>query len=162
MSTKNNQNLKFPSDQTRRRLYTAAVAFRELSPWKWMWDSNMIAVCDPTGEEIGYCVVLGRNGEFFGLEVCLGEEGFEGFAQIQSGIIHPEDWEALHTKNCLLGSFEDRKYLDKNDLEIIRRLELTFHGKDSWPKFRHYEPGLFPWHISEEQAVFLIHCLERL
>lgn len=121
----------------------------------------MIAVRNPAEDEVGYCVVLGRNGEFFGLEVCLGEEGLEGFAQIQSGMIHPEDPEALHTKNCLLASFEDRKYLDKNDLEVIKRLGETFRGKDSWPKFRHYEPGSFPWHISQDQAEFLAHCLEQ-
>lgn len=161
MPAKSDQNLKSPSDQTWRRLYAAATAFKDLSPWEWMWDSDMLAVRDPSGNEVGYCVALGRNGEFFGLEVCLGEEGLEGFAQIQSGMIHPEDLEVLHTKNCLLTSFEDRKYLDKNDLKIIKRLGLTFRGKDSWPKFRHYEPGLFPWYISEDQAVFLTRCLEQ-
>lgn len=151
----------FPLDETWRRLYATATSFKNLSPWQWMWDSDMIGVRNPAGDEAGYCVVLGRNGEFFGLEVCLGEEGLEGFAQIQSGMIRPEDMEVLHTKNCLLVSFEDRKYFDKTDLEVIKRLGLTFRGKDGWPKFRHYEPGFFPWHISQDQAEFLAHCLEQ-
>ena len=60
-----------------------------------------------------------------------------------------------------MASFEDRKYLDKHDLAVIKRLGLTFRGRDSWPKFRHYEPGFFPWHISDSQAVFLTHCFEQ-
>ena len=95
----------FPSDETWHRLHAAATAFRNLAPWEWMWDADMIAVRSPAGDEAGYCVVLGRNGEFFGLEVCLGEDGLEGFAQIQSGMIHPEDPEALHTKPMLLRCF---------------------------------------------------------
>jgi len=62
----------------------------------------MAAVRDPAGEDIGYCLVLGRNEEFFGLEVALGQEGLEGVIKIQSGMIDPEDIENLHTKNWVL------------------------------------------------------------
>lgn len=151
-----------PSNETWKKLYAVAGQFKALAPWQWMWDSDMVAVRDPAGNEVGYCIVLGRNGEFFGLDVCLGEEGLEGYARMQAGMIEPDDIEALHSKDCLLVSFEDRKYLDKNDLKIIKELGLTFRGRDEWPKFRRYEPGFFPWYISEDQAIFLTHCLEQM
>ena len=146
-----------PSNETWQKLYAAAGQFKSLAPWEWMWDSDMVAVQDSAGNEVGYCVVLGRNGEFFGLDVSLGEEGLEGYARMQAGMIEPDDMDALHTKNCLLVSFEDKKYLDKNDLKIIKKLGLTFRGRDAWSKFRHYEPGFFPWYVSEDQAIFLTH-----
>jgi len=150
------------SKKTLHELYIAAIQFKSVAPWRWMWDSNVICVQNPAGDEDGYCVVLGRNGEFFGLDVCLGEEGLEDYFQMQSRIISPDDMDAVHTKNCLLASFEDRKYLEKEDLKAIKEVGLTFRGRDAWPKFRRYEPGFFPWYISEAQAIFLTHCLQQV
>lgn len=155
--------LRPPSLEVWRGLYETAITFNDMAPWQWMWDADVVAVrSELVWPETGYCAVLGRNKSFYGFEVCHGEDGFEGFRRIQSGDIHERSPDLLYAKNCLLASFEDKRYLDKKDLAVIKNLGLSFRGKDSWPLFRHYEPGFFPWYISEVQAKFLIICLEQI
>jgi len=158
----NTTRLKQPSKETWQKLYVAAIQFKSVASWQWMWDSDVVCVQNPAGDEEGYCVVLGRNKEFFGLDVCLGEEGLEGYIRLQEGMVPPDAMDAIHIKNCLLVSFDDRKDLEKEDFKVIKELGLTFCGRDAWPKFRRYEPGFFPWYVSEAQAIFLTHCLQQV
>lgn len=151
-----------PTLQEWRALYEAAIHFKQMAPWDWMWDTDIFGVKNPVDGEIGYCCVLGRKGEFFGLAVYLGTEGLEGYLKVQLGIIKGKEDDALHSiKKCLLTSFEDKRYLRKPDLNIIKNLGLEFNGRFSWPLFRSYRAGYFPWYLTKEEAVFLTLCLER-
>jgi hypothetical protein len=72
----------------------------------------------------------------------------------------PEE-EVLSTGKCLVASFEDRKSLEKQDHEVIKRLGLKFRGAKSWPLFRSYEPGYYPWHLDQPQVHFLTLALRQ-
>lgn len=150
-----------PSLEEWRGLYKSAIEFEEIAPWNWMWDSDLFGVQNPQGGEIGYCCVLGRAGEVFGLAVFLGTEGLKGYLGTQEGNVESEDDDLLYTKKCLLVSFEEKQDLQKADLEVIKELELEFKGKNAWPLFRSYQPGYHPWYLTNGEAKFLKICLQQ-
>jgi len=152
---------KLPSIQEWKDLYRAAIKFKKLKPWEWMWDSDIFGVKNPATGEIGYCCVMGRAGEHFALGVYLGTDGLEGLLKIQSGEIVPGDEEGLFLQKCLMASFEDRKIIDKQDYEVIRILGLRFRGQNAWPLFRSYLPGHLPWYLNRGEAKFLTVVLQQ-
>jgi hypothetical protein len=148
-----------PSLQEWHALYRASVDFWQIQPWHWVDDTDLFGVKNPEDGEIGYCCVVGALGEFLGLVVYLGAEGLESYLKIQKGESPEED--VLSTTKCLVASFEDRKFLQKPDHEVIKRLGLKFRGAKSWPLFRSYEPEYYPWYLNQLQARFLTHALQQ-
>jgi hypothetical protein len=151
-----------PSLQEWQVLYQAAVEFRDLAPWEWMYDSDLFGVQNPASGEIGYCCVMGNLGEHFALGVYLGSEGLAGYRKIESGELYPPDATALlHYQKCLMASFEDRAYLDRQDLGQIKMLGLKFRGRSAWPLFRSYRPDYHPWFVTADETRFLSLALEQ-
>ena len=148
-----------PSLQEWNTLYRAVLDFWQIKPWHWVDDTDLFGVKNPEDGEIGYCCVVGALGEFLGLVVYLGAEGLESYLKIQASETPEED--LLSTAKCLVASFEDRKFLQKADHEVIKRLGLKFRGAKSWPLFRSYEPGCYPWYLNQPQVRFLTHALQQ-
>jgi len=149
------------SPQEWGNLYTAAIEFKKIEPWQWMDDTDLLGVQNPENGEIGYCCVLGALGEFYGLAVYLGTEGLNVELRIHSGEIRPEDREVTYIQKCLLASFADRKYLQKEDLDVIKQLGLKFRGPSSWPSFRSYQPGYYPWYLDRKEVAFFTLVLQQ-
>ncbi|HNP71104.1 MAG TPA: hypothetical protein PLO33_16250 [Kouleothrix sp.] len=152
-----------PSTEEWRALFQAAVAFKAVAPWEWMYDSDLFGVQNPEDGEVGYCCVMGNLGEHFALGVYRGTEGLAGYMALQSGALGPEPnpLDVIFSQKCLMASFEDRAYLDKRDLGVIKQLELKFRGRSAWPQFRSHDPGLLPWYITAADARFLALALEQ-
>ena len=148
-----------PSLQEWQMLYRAAIDFWQIQPWHWVNDTDLFGVKNPENDEIGYCCVVGALGEFLGLVVYFGAEGLESYLKIQMSESPEED--VLSTAKCLVASFGDRKFLQKPDHELIKRLGLKFRGAKSWPLFRGYEPGYYPWYLDRPQVRFLTHALQQ-
>jgi len=161
MKKETQEKIVFPSLEDWKNLYDRALEFKEIAPWNWMWDTDIFGVQNLVNGEIGYCCVLGRLKEFFGLAVYLGFEGLQGYLKESSEDFDLNDLDTLHIKKCLLLSFENRNYLSKDDLSVINQLGLKFLGKNSWPQFRSYRPGYFPWKLTKEEAVYMTICLEQ-
>ncbi|MEO0293612.1 MAG: hypothetical protein ABIN61_05255 [candidate division WOR-3 bacterium] len=143
------------------KLYTAAVDFRDIECWNWMFDTDLFGVQDPETKEIGYCSVLGNLGEFFSLNVYLGEEGLKSYLKMLTQEEASFDSEILYVQDCLVASFVNKEVLHKKDLEVIERLELKFQGENQWPIFRRYKPGFYPWFLTKEEVRFLTIMLEQ-
>ncbi len=150
-----------PSLQEWKDLYGAAEEFKKIRCWNWMLDSDVFGVKNPANGEIGYCCVMGRLGEYFGLAAYLGTEGLKGYLKLQSGEIPGSDIEKLMLQKCLMASFEDRARLQKPDLEVIKKLGLKFRGRNEWPLFRSFLPGYQPWYLTGEEARFLTFILQQ-
>lgn len=144
-----------------KALYSAAVKFKEAGCWDWMYDSDIFGIKTLESDEIGYCCIMGNAGEFFGLAVYEGTEGLEGLLRVQTGKVPPGDMDGLHIQKCLMASFEDRSYLSKQDLKLIKKLGYKFRGRNAWPMFRNYLPGYVPWDLNGAQARFLTLALEQ-
>jgi len=150
-----------PSLQEWKALYGAALEFKELAPWDWMHDCDIFGVKDPENGEIGYCCIMGAAGEHYALGLYLGSEGLMGITKIQSGEFSDLKEEAFFLQKCLMASFEDRKYLQKQDLQQIKTLGLKFRGGNAWPLFRNHTPGFVPWYLTGAQARFLTTALQQ-
>ncbi|HEX9370974.1 MAG TPA: hypothetical protein VF897_08210 [Roseiflexaceae bacterium] len=150
-----------PSTQEWAALYQAAIEFKKLGPWEWMYDSDVFGVQNPEDGQIGYCCVMGNLGEHFALGVYLGAEGLDGYLKIAAGEFDPPDVSLMHYQKCLMASYEDRELLEKKDLATIKELGLKFRGRNAWPMFRSYEPDLLPWFVTASQARFLTVALQQ-
>ena len=150
-----------PSIDAWSALYDESRKFKDLAPWTWMWDSDIFGLQDPVTREIGYCCVMGRKKEHYGMAVYLGTEGLENYLQVQSGLAERDSESAVHSMRCLTVSFEDRHFLDQEDLRMIQILGLKFKGKNTWPKFRSYQPGYYPWYLTCEEVIYLTLCLQH-
>jgi len=157
----NDNIMKSPTLKEWKALYQAAIQFKKLAPWNWMFDSDMFGVQNPETDEIGYCCIMGAAGEHFALAVYLGTEGLDGYLRLQSGDYSEDLFEALYFQKCLMVSFENRKLLEEQDLAVIKKLGLQFRGRKSWPLFRDYSPGYYPWFITSDQARYLTLVLQQ-
>ena len=154
-------NDKPPSIQEWRDLYYAAIEFKKIECWNWMWDSDIFGVQNPVTGEIGYCCVMGGAGEHFALAVYQGSEGLNGYLTLQSEKNYPSLEDMLNLQKLLMASFEDRKFLQKEDFQLIKKIGLKFSGPNSWPLFRSYRPGYHPWYLTSEEARYLTLCLRQ-
>jgi hypothetical protein len=141
------------------KLYNTFIEFKRSKSWNWMSDKDIFGVQNPTNGEIGYCCILGKLGEVFGLVVYIGTEGLRGYLKIKEGVLRGAD--ALHLNKCLIASFEDRKFLQKEDFQIIKKLGLSFKGQASWPLFRSYRPGYHPWFLTRGEVKYLTLALQQ-
>lgn len=144
-----------------KTLYGAAAAFRDIACWDWMADTDVFGVQNPETRETGYCCVLGELGEVLGLVVYLGSEGLEQHRKIQSGKLHANSPDFVHSQHCLTTWFGDRGDLDKSDLRVVKDIGLKFQGRNAWPQFRSLQPGYLPWYLTEAEAKFLTLCLDQ-
>jgi hypothetical protein len=148
-----------PSKEEWLKLYDAALKFKAIEAWNWMYDDYLFGVQNPEDGEIGYCTVLGVLGEVFGLIVYMGQKGLKSYLTIAS---NPENIENnLYIQDCLSATYDDRKYIDKKDMAIIKKVGLKFKGKNAYPIFRRYKPNYYPWYLTGDECRFLTIALEQ-
>lgn len=150
-----------PSLDEWKALYEATLEFKELAPWNWMHDTDIFGVKDPVSGEIGYCCIMGAAGEHYALGLYLGSEGLYGLSDILSGDYSEFKDESLFIQNCLMASFEDRKDLQKQDIQQIKALGLKFRGHNAWPLFRNFTSGFVPWYLKKSEVRFLTVALQQ-
>lgn len=143
-------------------LYKAAAAIKELSPWTNLWDSDIIMLDLPDRDEPVFCSVMGRIGECYGIGVYPGFDSLADYYRIASA---PSELPPMMTNRdarYLLCFFGDREEITPDDREVLRKLGLTFRGRNQWIYFRSVEPGYVPWFIDAAHADLLIAALGQL
>ncbi len=143
-----------------KKLYDIAVRIKEASPWQWMEETDIFGVRDPETGMTGFMSIMGSMGEHYAVASYLGSEGLYSFWNMYMKEVPPDLEDFLETPQLQL-SFEDRSYLEQEDLRLIKKLGLRFRGRNSWPMFRSYRPGYHPWFLEAGEATFLTHALEQ-
>jgi hypothetical protein len=148
------------------RLYAAAGRVKEMAPWKWMMEDDVFGVRNSERDEIGFVSVMGAGGEHFAVALYQGAAAlYDIFALSEAGRGGTADSvvaERVLEIPQIQASFEDRGRLEKEDRDTIKKLGLKFRGANSWPMFRNYAPGMFPWFLTSSEARFLTTALEQL
>lgn len=110
--------------------------------------------------------VMGAGGEHFAVTLYQGADALYDFLALseagRDGRADRIGAERVLEIPQLQASFEDRGRLQKEDRDIIKKLGLKFRGASSWPMFRNYAPGMFPWFLTSSEARFLTTALEQL
>ena len=153
-----------PTIEEWKWLYDVAIRFKQHECWNHMWDSDIFGVRNPETGEIGYCSIMGKNGEHFALGVYKGSDGLDGLdglLSICNDEVDATGIDALHIQNCLMASFEDRRMIEKKDHALMKNLGYKFRGRNAWPLFRDYTPGFHPWYLNSKDVRFLALALEQ-
>ncbi len=150
-----------PSKEAWSSLYAAAEEFRQLAPWRWLMNEDLIGIEDPTTGLVGYGSVLGNGGEEFGLTLFLGGEGFAGYRHMFTTDIDAEPLEITARQRALTLMFVDREVLRARDREVIKSLGLHFRGRGAWPWLFSQQPGYVPWYLDAQEAAFLELALRQ-
>ena len=110
---------ELPTNEQWRRLYETAALVKELSPWKWMTETDVFGVQDPNTEEIGFVSVMGLLGEHYGVSLYPNPRALYDFWALEEAgpEINPD---ALLEIPQLQTSFEDRGELDNRDRKVIK------------------------------------------
>jgi len=148
-----------PTRSEWKRLYQAAIAFKDLAPWEWIEETDVFGIQNPETEELGFVSIMGLLGEHLALALYLGAEGLQAFWHWEDTGTPPED--PFHVPLHMQASFEDRGELTKKDRGVIKKLGLKFRGSQAWPMFRSYHPGFLPWYLEAQEARFLAYALEQ-
>jgi len=85
-----------PTIQDWKNLFDAALKFKKIAPWQWMWDSDIFGVQNPANGEIGYCCIMGAAKEIYALAVYQGSEGLESYLRLNTKY-HSESLFDLYT-----------------------------------------------------------------
>jgi len=144
-----------------RRLYAAAVAVRDLAPWRFMCETDIFGVQNPEDGAMGFVSVMGQRGEHLAVAVYLGSEGLYGFLDLTQQASPPTVQQIFEIPE-LQASFEDRGLLRKDEIRTIQELGLRFRGRNAWPHFKSFRPGFMPWILEPGEVRFLACALEQL
>lgn len=145
-------------------LYDAAIKFKAMQCWDWMYEDEIFGVRNPETGDTAYASIMGTLGQVYALYAYRGAGGLLSFYKIQESSeanVMDEMEQVYFQQNSLAVSFENREALEKEDLGIIKKLNLKFRGKKQWPKFRSLLPGKLPWIINSEECRFLTLIIEQ-
>lgn len=142
-------------------LYAAADQFKKAKCWEWMAEDDLFGVKDPESDVIAFCCIMGAGGEHQALAAYSGPAGLNSYLELADPDNDNDDFDKMFSQKCLMGSFEDREMLEKEDLKIIKDLGLRYRGQNQWPVFRSYEPGFSPWFINAAQCRFLTYIFQQ-
>lgn len=148
------------SDPEARQLYDLAIQVKNLAPWQWMEETDVFGVANPETDELGFVSIMGSVGEYEAVAVYMGAEGLHDFIDFQAD--ESATPQRLIEMHHLQVEFSDRKYLEKEDRDLIKQLGLKFKGPGAWPMFRSYRPGYVPWFVTRTEALMLIHALSQV
>ena len=143
-------------------LHKAFMDYCAATPWRWLGDTDVVAVEDPSGEYKGYCAVMGSSEIEYGLSVHIGDEGLAGYLALMTGDVDPESLEAFYMMRALSAMLADREDLDTADRDVIRGLGLRYRGRGKWPLFRSIATGYMPWRLNSDEAEFLTIALRNV
>ena len=127
-----------------------------------MSDSDVLAVEHPSGEEMGYCVVLGSAGIEYGLAVYIGDVGLAAYLALMTDEVAPESHEALALANVASAMIVERQDMTPADRATMRKLGVTYGRGSAWPLFRSVKQGYLPWYLDSYEAVFLTSALKNV
>jgi len=142
-------------------LYEVAINIKELKPWEYLWDVDIITL-ELSYKEPFYCSVMGRGG-CFGIGAYKGFDAINNFyALLDKKDIPPEQMIRYQNDNIIMCYFGDREELTSKELKVIKDLGLKFRGKNNWIYFHSLNKGYVPYILDQEEVLQETEVLQNL
>lgn len=129
-----------------------------------MEETDVFGVQNPEKDEIGFVSVTGSHGQQPSITVYCGAHALYQFLELlaRDDLEMGSASETILEMSRLQASFEDRSYLQPQDIAVVTSLGLRYRGSKAWPMFRSHVPGNIPWFVDAFEARFLTHVLQQL
>jgi len=149
--------------ETWKSLLDVSLAFRELAPWRWMGDSQMLGIQEGGNDTLRLASVLGAAGEVFGLIVYRGQEGLRCLWRALTREVDYSSPGTLFVPDAIGLDFGPKECLTKEDRTVLKNLKYRSTAQTSffYPSYRSYLPGYYPWFVNQAEAEMLIADLRR-
>ncbi len=149
-----------PTKEAWQDLYEVAKSIKELQPWEYLYDMDIITIKLPEREKPLFCSVMGANGECYAIGV------FPGYAEL-SGLRKMSNWKdvplsiLMNYQNCLMCNYGDRDEMLEEDMNVLKDINLRFRGNNNWIYFRSHKSGYCQWFIDAEECELLTKALQN-
>jgi hypothetical protein len=148
------------SDEVQRELCRAAAEVRDVEPWKFLGDTELLGIEDPESGAIGLVSILGMGGEMFAFHWHHGE-GSRCFWNALIKGREPVDPEAmLRQVEMVECEFAGASEADPVDRERWRTFGPDGRKRKSVPVVRSYRPGFCPWYPEEDEVRALVRAMD--
>ncbi|WP_202709364.1 DUF7309 domain-containing protein [Sporosalibacterium faouarense] len=146
-----------------KKLYDVAIEIKKLKPWEYLWDLDIVTLILPDKEEPIYCSIMGRGGECFAIGTYLGFNAIHDFYKMaDSKDIPPEQMIRYQDNNVVMCHFGSRDELSKQELSLVKNLDLKFRGKNNWIYFHSFNKGYVPYMLDEDEVIQHTEVLQHL
>ena len=120
--------------------YDLAYTFKKSKLWQLIREQQVFAVRLPDGQ-IGYCLIMGQNGEHMALSLHIGAEGFSSYRRLNGMDQGPITYEEMLQQDCIQCSIEKRDQLSPEELNELRSYceDRGIPFRAPFPQFARYK-----------------------
>lgn len=146
-----------------KELYDIAIKIKDLKPWEYLYDMDIITILLPGADEPVYCSIMGKAGEFFGIGTYVGFDAMNNFYTMAKRDDVPDIQKIrFQDDNVLMCHFGNREELTKEELKLVKDLELKFRGKNNWIYFHSFKKGYVPYLLDKEEVLLETEIFKHL
>lgn len=142
-----------PSQKDWIAFYEVVDKIKKETPWRKIYDDELIAVKDPESEEWTYCSVMGRLGEFSGIGLFEGDKGLKSLVKVYSVDHFIPEYQLKSIQDCLLLSYVSRSEIETDNYDRLQKLGLVENQYYLLPEIMKHTPGFVPWSILSQAEV---------
>lgn len=141
-------------------IYDLAYTFKKSKLWQLIREQQVFAVRLPDGQ-IGYCLIMGQNGEHMALSLHIGAEGFSSCRRLNDMDQGPITYEEMLQQDCIQCSIEKRDQLSPEELNELRSYceDRGIPFRAPFPQFARYKRYCVPWTITDDSDWNAIHTV---
>lgn len=146
-------------------MYKAAERVRDLKAWQWMEEDDIFAVVNPDNSaEIGFCSILGSEGNFTALAIYKGWEGYDSYVNLRNSAGIENRVYMINVgflQSCWMVEFTSAADMQRSSKNQLKELGIKYSGKGNWIDITDRKPGLLPWYVSEDDVIFITTCINQ-
>lgn len=145
-----------------KKLYDIAIEIKELQPWQYLWDVDIITLILP-GREMIYNSIMGRGGECYGVGSYISHKAINNFHNMLDSKNFPiEQTIRFQDDDIIMCNYGSRDELTAKELKLIKDLGYKFRGKNNWVYFHSFKKGYAPFMPDQEEVLLETEILQHL